>query len=66
MDIRWTFYFGKACLLAHPETRLTGVSPSGGNQAGHSPERTMEGQRRASSKHPPRPKPKGNGQPTRT
>ena len=29
MDIRWTFYFEKACRLAHPETRLTGVSPSG-------------------------------------
>ena len=29
MDTRWTYYFGKACLLAHPETRLTGVSPSG-------------------------------------
>ena len=33
MDTRWTFYFGKACLLAHSETRLTGVSPSSGRAA---------------------------------
>ena len=29
MEIRWTFHFGKVCLLAHRETRFTGVSPSG-------------------------------------
>ena len=36
MDIRWTFYFGKASRFAHPATRLTGVSPSGRARGDHS------------------------------
>ena len=33
MEIRWTFYFGKACLHAHRETRSTDVSLSGPRDA---------------------------------